>query len=99
MNLKDGEKLVKIARAAINSEKIKFEIKEKIGIFVTIYSYPEKELRGCIGFIEPIYGLSEGVYNTAKLAAFNDNSIYNMFAGLKLGDLYVKQTFSCLNNF
>lgn len=72
MNIKEGEKLVKTARAAINSTKINFEIKEKKGVFVTLYNYPKKELRGCIGFIEPVFGLSEGTYRAAREAAFND---------------------------
>ena len=72
MNIKDGEKLIKTARASIYSVKINFEFSEKRGVFVTIYSYPKKSLRGCIGFIEGVFGLSEGVYKAAKEAAFSD---------------------------
>ncbi len=46
------------------------ELKEKRGIFVTIYK--DKELRGCIGFSNSIYPLIEGVVKAAELAAFED---------------------------
>jgi hypothetical protein len=43
---------------------------EKIGVFVTLLK--DGELRGCIGFPEPIMPLYEGVKEAAKAAAFSD---------------------------
>ncbi|MCK5474243.1 MAG: AmmeMemoRadiSam system protein A [Candidatus Aenigmarchaeota archaeon] len=45
-------------------------LEEKKGIFVTIHK--NKELRGCIGFTEPIYTLKEGIKKVAILASFED---------------------------
>jgi uncharacterized protein (TIGR00296 family) len=45
---------------------------EKRGLFVTLLTYPEKDLRGCIGFPQPTYPLGEGVARAAWLAARED---------------------------
>jgi len=76
----DGNKLLELARntvkARLDSEDIKVsdEIKkrfsEKKGVFVTITE--DKELRGCIGYIEPIFALWKAIVNTATGAAFED---------------------------
>lgn len=70
----DFVELVKIARKAIQTRKIekyqKFE--QKVGVFVTLDTYPENELRGCIGIVEPIYPLWEGVQRAALSAAYSD---------------------------
>lgn len=81
MHLPQGEKLVKLARQAVNSYFTKQELKslaleekefqEKKGVFVTILT-TDNELRGCIGFPEPIYPLAEAVIKAAKHAAFSD---------------------------
>lgn len=64
-------KLLEIARNAIlDKDYINDEFKEKKGIFVTIYV--DNELRGCIGFVEPVFSLSEGIIKAARLAAFGD---------------------------
>lgn len=68
------KKIVKAARRAIESyfSKENFSLKEyseKRGIFVTLYK--GGELRGCIGFIEPIE-LNKGVIDAARSAAFGD---------------------------
>lgn len=64
-------RLLEIARNAIlDKDYINDDFKEKKGIFVTIYV--DGELRGCIGFVEPIFSLSEGVIKAARLAAFGD---------------------------
>jgi uncharacterized protein (TIGR00296 family) len=42
------------------------------GIFVTINSYPGKELRGCIGYPEPIMPLIEALVDGAKSASTRD---------------------------
>ena len=45
---------------------------EKRGAFVTIKTYPEQELRGCIGYIEPVYPLGEIAVRAAISAAVDD---------------------------
>jgi len=69
--------LFKAARTAIKGEKFnkKFPevLEERAGIFVTLFTYPRKELRGCIGFAEPLHSLITGVREAAKAAAYDDN--------------------------
>lgn len=76
-NLIQGEKLVKLARKAVEERKVENEFDEdfkvKKGVFVTIETYPEKELRGCIGFPYPIYPLGEAVQKAAIAAAYEDS--------------------------
>ncbi|MBS3166689.1 TIGR00296 family protein [Candidatus Woesearchaeota archaeon] len=43
---------------------------EKKGIFVTLKKHGN--LRGCIGFIEPIYPLDKALVEASRLAAFED---------------------------
>jgi hypothetical protein len=77
-----GKLAVEIARAAV-SEYLKAHIvnlpknipekfKLKAGVFTTISKYPFKELRGCIGFPEPVYPLIEALVNSAIYAATED---------------------------
>ncbi|MEM5773061.1 MAG: TIGR00296 family protein [Candidatus Aenigmatarchaeota archaeon] len=76
ISLAQGQELVKLARKAAETRKVEkkfskdFEVKK--GVFVTIETYPEKELRGCIGFPYPIYPLGEAVQKAAIAAAFED---------------------------
>lgn len=82
LTLKDGEYLVRLARRAIECylegeemslpENLPGKFKEKAGVFVTLDTYPEGELRGCIGFPEPIYPLAEGVVKAAVAASVED---------------------------
>jgi hypothetical protein len=82
LGLNSGVKLVRLARTSVENffkkkkfilEKISDEkLKEKRGIFVTIQTYPEKNLRGCIGIISSSYELWEGVQRAAISAAFED---------------------------
>ena len=80
---KEKQKLKKLAKEAIESflkeKKIpKIELKEeegeifskKFGVFVTLKK--DDALRGCIGFVEPIYPLKQGVIYAALEAAFSD---------------------------
>lgn len=84
LSLKEGEKLIGIARKAI---ELSFEDKgherwdvsekalcRKAGVFVTLHYLKgrKKELRGCIGFIKSKIPLWEAVSEAAKLAAFDD---------------------------
>ncbi|MBU4242139.1 MAG: TIGR00296 family protein [Nanoarchaeota archaeon] len=73
-SLDDGKKLIQLARASIKNKDFSVKgFEEKRGVFVTLYSYPEKELRGCIGFPEPVEKLKEAVKDAAKSAAFRDS--------------------------
>jgi len=73
-SLDDGKKLIQLARDSIkNKESSIKDFEEKRGVFVTLYSYPKKELRGCIGFPEPVKELKEAVKDAAKSAAFRDS--------------------------
>ncbi|MEM1518147.1 MAG: TIGR00296 family protein [Nitrososphaerota archaeon] len=79
----EGTFLVKLARNAITS-KIKGEKPRtlhrapealrqlKRGVFVTLNTYPELELRGCIGFPYPVKDFLEQVVDAALSAAFGD---------------------------
>lgn len=79
-NKEDGKELLKLARDSI---KLYFDGKEVIlkeniaekygakqGVFVTLTI--NDELRGCIGYAEPIYPLAEAILNAARSAAFSD---------------------------
>ena len=69
----DFEKLTKLARKAIESKTIvEAGIKERRGVFVTLKTFPNKKLRGCIGFVEPIFPIGEGVQRAAIAAAYSD---------------------------
>ena len=75
--LNEGKELVKIARTSIlNYFRSKGtdtkEFPERCGVFVTINSYPEKELLGCIGFPYAVMPLGKAVIESAVSAAFND---------------------------
>jgi hypothetical protein len=82
LNKEEGKILINLARESIKSELIgqklvveeviKERFSEKKGVFTTIYNYPEKKLKGCIGIPYPVYPLWEGVLRTAVDAAFND---------------------------
>jgi uncharacterized protein (TIGR00296 family) len=77
----DGVAIVKLARKAVENflEKKKFELikvereslQKKSRAFVTINTYPERTLRGCIGFTSP-FPLYEVVQRSAHTAAFHD---------------------------
>jgi uncharacterized protein len=81
---KQGEFLLKIARKSILHElnsNLTFDKKpdkdneisiphDKRGTFVTLHK--NKNLRGCIGIIEPVEPITIGIKQNAKNAAFND---------------------------
>ena len=78
LTLEQGKKLIKIARESITSyfKNKNFNIKsleKKNGVFVTLHSYPKKDLRGCIGMIQPIMPLDKAVASLARSSAFQDN--------------------------
>lgn len=83
-SLEEGTKLVKAARHAIElyitakefrSEAVESTIKEftqKHGVFVSIYHYPTRTLRGCIGFPEGIGELKKLLVEAAVAASTED---------------------------
>jgi uncharacterized protein (TIGR00296 family) len=80
LSLEQGKKLVKLAKNTISNhlnrekqivnEALKKEFGEKQGVFVTLTK--KRELRGCIGFPEPMLQLWDGVVQAALAAAFED---------------------------
>jgi len=81
LNITQGTKLVKLSRLAVEKfleEGILLEDKseafllERKGVFVTLHTYPDNSLRGCIGFPMPILPLYEATVKAAISAAVND---------------------------
>lgn len=48
------------------------ELSKKCGVFVSIHSHPDHELRGCIGYPRPVFSLGEAIQRSAISAAFQD---------------------------
>ncbi|UCF07271.1 MAG: TIGR00296 family protein [Thermoplasmata archaeon] len=46
--------------------------KQKSGVFVTISTFPKHNLRGCIGYPEPVFPLIEALEGAAQSAALRD---------------------------
>ncbi len=88
MNLIEGTYLTKLARQAVTEFILNNKViednnfKENQGVFVTIQTYPGKELRGCIGFPENSTTLSEATIKAA-IAVTEDPR----FPKLKKGEL------------
>ena len=81
MKQERGEFLVKTARKIVETyiregkrPEIKFPewCEEKRGVFVTLETHPGKELRGCIGFPEPVFPLKEALSQAAISSAAED---------------------------
>ncbi len=81
--IEDGRYLVSLARRAIEThlregvelpppEDAPRKLREKAGVFVTLEEYPGHELRGCIGYPEPVYPLVEATIKAAISAATQD---------------------------
>ncbi|MHA2086945.1 MAG: TIGR00296 family protein, partial [Promethearchaeota archaeon] len=83
--LEDGEILIKFARDNIEffiknnrkipvAEEIKEKFKNKYGAFVTLnmHGVSDNPLRGCIGYIEPIYSLYEVIHRVSVSSAVED---------------------------
>jgi uncharacterized protein (TIGR00296 family) len=75
----DGKELVKLARKTVEdyfkTKKFflrKTDFREKKGVFVSIHSFPDHELRGCIGYPYPTLQLGEALQRAAISAAFED---------------------------
>lgn len=99
LSLDEGAFLVKLARRSIEeylsgrepeipappSEKLK----EKRGVFVTLSHYPDKELRGCIGFPLPTHPLVEATVRAA-IASATEDPRFPPVQKEELGDLIVE---------
>ena len=87
LDIDKGTFLVKLARASVE-EYLKRGVKvepppdtpeelfEKRGVFVTLKTYPRRELRGCIGYPEPIIPLVLATIDAAISAATRDPRFY-----------------------
>ena len=83
ISTKEGKELVKLARKAIEyafhtSKLLSYlpaskNLEAESGVFVTLHSTPSNNLRGCIGFPEPVMPLYRAVIEAAVSAAFSDN--------------------------
>ena len=83
LNITEGEFLVNLVRKAITNflsdtkiikppENTPANLNEKLGVFVTLKTYSSDELRGCIGFPEPIEILVKATITSAIEAATGD---------------------------
>ena len=76
LSLNEGTKAVQFARDVIESYVKNKEtssdlgktFNEKLGVFVTIHTFPEHDLRGCIGIPLPIMSLKEAIVESAQSA-------------------------------
>jgi len=76
MREEDGVTAVRLARCIITQEVTKKRLaymmhipyNEPSGVFVTINNFPDLSLRGCIGFIEPVYPFLEALEHSARSA-------------------------------
>ena len=76
MDIEEGTFAVKAARKSIESETLglspeidfpkSFDVKS--GVFVTINTYPQGNLRGCIGYPEPVFPLKDALVFSAQSA-------------------------------
>jgi uncharacterized protein (TIGR00296 family) len=83
LTLDEGKIAIKLARNAIETffdsriimpvpQNLPEVFYEKRGVFTTLNTYPDHNLRGCIGFPEPILPLGEAIIESAISAAFRD---------------------------
>ena len=77
LSLDEGKKAVVFARNVtesyvknkkIPSPDLEKVFNEKLGVFVTIHTFPEHDLRGCIGIPFPIMSLKEAIIDSAQSA-------------------------------
>jgi len=80
VKIENAAKLIDLAREELDSyfkgeDVEKWDVKgfnKKTGVFVTLLAYPNKDLRGCIGFPIAQIPLWESIREAAKAAAFED---------------------------
>ena len=75
LNFDEGKTATLFARDVIESHLLKTKqnnptlsivFQEKRGVFVTIHSYPDHELRGCIGIPYPVMSLKSAIIEAAS---------------------------------
>jgi uncharacterized protein (TIGR00296 family) len=80
LSLEEGKKAVSLARTVVECYVLSKEIpqmdlegvfKQEQGVFTTLHTYPDYNLRGCIGFPLPVMPLKEAIIESAK-SATND---------------------------
>ncbi|MHC1605073.1 MAG: TIGR00296 family protein [Candidatus Methanofastidiosia archaeon] len=85
LSMDEGTSLVRIARENIKSHlegknynppQVPDVFKRKSGVFVTLNTYPQKNLRGCIGLPEPVHPLIDAVLEASIAAATQDPRFY-----------------------
>ncbi len=87
LDIEKGSFLVKLSRTAVEEylksgvkiappENTPPELFENRGVFVTIKTFPGKELRGCIGYPEPVMPLVLATIDAAISAATRDPRFY-----------------------
>lgn len=78
---RDGEMAVRAARAVVESHVRKKKAPpldlpesfgEKSGVFVTLTTHPDGDLRGCIGYPEPLIPLADALRDSAVSACSRD---------------------------
>jgi AmmeMemoRadiSam system protein A len=92
LSREDQRLLLELARAAIEchlaqrpppDHAARAALDEPCGAFVTLKKRPAGELRGCVGYVEPILPLGETVSRAAVAAAMRDGR----FAGVTAAEL------------
>ena len=76
MDTEEGILAVKAARTSIEAETqgimpdvdLPVSFDRKSGVFVTINTYPSGDLRGCIGYPEPVFALKDALVHSAESA-------------------------------
>jgi hypothetical protein len=77
LSLADGTKAVRFARHVITEyvtrqptppQDLGKPFQEKQGVFVTLHTYPEYDLRGCIGIPLPVMPLRDAIIESAQSA-------------------------------
>ena len=75
MNDQEGQIAVHMARQTIEAETRDQDMgginapgsfKEERGVFVTLSTFPEHRLRGCIGYPEPVFSLAKAILLAAE---------------------------------
>jgi uncharacterized protein (TIGR00296 family) len=98
MNYDDGITAVRVARNTITHEvtgkylSIPFGLRNDgpSGVFVTINEFPSLRLRGCIGYIEPVYALSKALIFAARSACHDPR--FRDLSESELNDIVVEVT-------
>lgn len=80
-DLDDGKAAIALARAVLDEHfgiedarkpVLPSKFSRKSGVFVTLNKYPSKNLRGCIGYIQPVMELKDAIKENALNAGLKD---------------------------